>query len=49
MLFPTDVQAVGRSSIPTFYANRPFLYLIRKRSTKDIIFIGHYSVYEEQQ
>ncbi|XP_038115087.1 leukocyte elastase inhibitor [Culex quinquefasciatus] len=45
----TDVQAVGRSSIPTFYANRPFLYLIRKRSTKDIIFIGHYSVFEEQQ
>ncbi|KAL1403792.1 hypothetical protein pipiens_005560 [Culex pipiens pipiens] len=41
------VQAVGRSSIPTFYANRPFLYLIRKRSTKDIIFIGHYSVYEQ--
>lgn len=43
----TDVQAVGRSSVPTFYANRPFLYLIRKRSTKDIIFIGHYSVYEQ--
>lgn len=45
----TDVQAVGRSSVPTFYANRPFLYLIRKRSTKDIIFIGHYSVYEGDQ
>lgn len=43
----TDVQAVGRSGHPSFYANRPFLYLIRKRSTKDIIFIGHYSVYEQ--
>lgn len=32
---------------PRFVANRPFLYLIRKRSTKDIIFIGHYSVHEE--
>lgn len=45
----TEVQAVGRAGYPMFYVDRPFLYLIRKRSTKDIIFIGHYSVYEQQQ
>ncbi|XP_055611811.1 ovalbumin-like [Uranotaenia lowii] len=29
-----------------FLVDRPFVYLIRKQSTKDIIFIGHYSYYE---
>ncbi|XP_055608273.1 antichymotrypsin-2-like [Uranotaenia lowii] len=35
----------GSSSMRTiwFSVNRPFVYIIRKRSTKDIIFIGHYS------
>ncbi|KAL1395190.1 hypothetical protein pipiens_001277 [Culex pipiens pipiens] len=27
--------------------DRPFMYIIRKESTKDILFIGHYSNYEE--
>ncbi|XP_062552700.1 neuroserpin-like [Armigeres subalbatus] len=45
----TETQAVGRAGYPNFYVDRPFLYLIRKRSTKDIIFIGHYSVFEQPQ
>lgn len=45
----TETQAVGRAGYPSFYVDRPFLYLIRKRSTKDIIFIGHYSVFEQPQ
>ncbi|EAT46064.1 AAEL002720-PA [Aedes aegypti] len=43
----TETQAVGRAGYPNFYVDRPFLYLIRKRSTKNIIFIGHYSAYEQ--
>nr|XP_019536550.2 leukocyte elastase inhibitor [Aedes albopictus] len=43
----TETQAVGRAGYPNFYVDHPFLYLIRKRSTKDIIFIGHYSVHEQ--
>ncbi|XP_055624914.1 leukocyte elastase inhibitor-like [Toxorhynchites rutilus septentrionalis] len=42
----TEIQAVGRSGGTQFIANRPFLYLIRKRSNKNIIFIGHFSVHE---
>lgn len=30
-----------------FTADRPFLYLIRKRSTEEIFFIGHFSHYEQ--
>ncbi|XP_001841979.2 leukocyte elastase inhibitor, partial [Culex quinquefasciatus] len=26
--------------------DRPFMYIVRKESTKDILFIGHYSNYE---
>ncbi|XP_055612983.1 uncharacterized protein LOC129759542 [Uranotaenia lowii] len=45
----TEVQATGRSATPIFYANRPFLYLIRKRSSKQILFVGHFSVHEDEQ
>jgi len=34
------VTSVGPSTPPQFFANRPFLYLIKEKSTGTILFIG---------
>jgi len=33
---------IGYSSPATFYANRPFLYVIRDNRTKNVLFVGRY-------
>ncbi|XP_062559083.1 probable serpin E3 [Armigeres subalbatus] len=36
-------EAVPPALLPTFRADRPFLYLVRNTTSKDILIIGHYS------
>ncbi|XP_065084071.1 leukocyte elastase inhibitor-like [Ochlerotatus camptorhynchus] len=41
------VMLMGKRAYPRFAVNGPFMFLIRKTSSKDIIFIGHYSRRDE--